>query len=132
MDEVLQFLKDNPTYYLATVDAEGNPQVRPFGTILKFEGRLYIQTGKVKNVSKQMAAHPRIAICTMSKEGTWLRIEADAVSDPRIEPAIAMLEDYPELKALYTPGDGNTEVLYLENAKAQFCSFTSDPRTVEF
>ena len=33
MDEVLKFLKDNPTYFLATVDADGNPQVRPFAKV---------------------------------------------------------------------------------------------------
>ena len=74
MDEVLAYLKANPTYFLATVDEKGDPQVRPFGTIAKFEGKLYIQTGKVKAVSYQMLAHPRVALCAMGADGTWLRV----------------------------------------------------------
>ena len=85
MDEVLAYLKENPTYFLATVDADGNPQVRPFGTIAKFEGKLYIQTGKVKPVSDQMIAHPRVAISAVDTKGGWLRLEADAVLDDRVE-----------------------------------------------
>lgn len=132
MDEVLKFLKDNPTYYLATVDAEGNPQVRPFGTITKYDGRLIIQTGNVKDCFKQMAAHPRIAICTMSPEHTWLRINADAVVLDSMEARQAALDDHPSLKNMYAADDGNCEVLALENVTARFCSFTSEPRVVTF
>ncbi len=132
MDEVLAFLKENPTYYLATVDAEGNPQVRPFGTITKYDGRLIIQTGNVKDCFKQMVAHPRVAICTMSKEGTWLRINADAVVVDSMEARQAALDDHPSLKNMYAADDGNCEVLALENATAQFCSFTAAPRVVTF
>ncbi len=132
MDEVLKFLKDNPTYYLATVDAEGNPQVRPFGTIAKIGGKLYIQTGKAKDVFKQMEAHPRVAICTMSRQGEWLRLEADAVVDDRVEVKEALLDEYPSLKKMYSADDPNTAVLALENATATFCSFTAEPRVVTF
>ena len=132
MDEVLAYLKKNPTYFLATVDEEGNPQVRPFGTIAKFEGRLYIQTGKAKAVSRQMHAHPRIAICAADTEGGWLRIEADAVEDDRVEARQAVLDEYPDLQGMYAADDGNCEVFALENATATFCSFTAEPRTVTF
>ena len=91
MDEVLAYLKANPTYFLATVDEKGDPQVRPFGTIAKFEGKLYIQTGRVKAVSYQMLAHPRVAICATGADGTWLRVEADAVLDDRPEAREAVL-----------------------------------------
>ncbi|WP_144743341.1 pyridoxamine 5'-phosphate oxidase family protein [Enorma burkinafasonensis] len=132
MDDVLAYLKKNPTYFLATVDEEGNPQVRPFGTIAKFEGRLFIQTGKVKAVSRQMHAHPRIAICAADVEGGWLRIEADAVEDDRVEARQAVLDEYPDLQGMYAADDGNCEVFALENATATFCSFTAEPRTVTF
>jgi len=62
MEEVLQFLKKCETYYLATVDGD-QPRVRPFGTINIFENKLYIQTGKSKNVSKQIQANPKVEIC---------------------------------------------------------------------
>ncbi len=132
MDEVLTYLKKNPTYFLATVDAEGNPQVRPFGTIAKFEGKLYIQTGKVKPVSDQMLAHPRIAISAVDAEGGWLRLAADAVLDDRLEARQAVLGEYPELQSMYAADDGNCEVFALENVTATFCSFTAEPKTVTF
>lgn len=132
MDEILEYLKKNPTYFLATVDGDGNPQVRPFGTIALFEGRLYIQTGKVKAVSDQMLAHPRIALCATDDAGGWLRLEADAVLDDRLEAREAVLDEYPDLKGMYAADDGNCEVFALENGRATFCSFTSEPRTVTF
>lgn len=132
MDEILAYLKANPTYFLATVDAEGNPQVRPFGTAALFEGKIYIQTGRKKAVSAEMLAYPRIAICDMGKGGTWLRIEADAVEDDRVEAQQAVLNDYPGLQKMYAAGDGNTQVFYLKNAKATISSFTAEPKTFEF
>lgn len=133
MDEVLAYLKQNATYFLATVDAEGNPQVRPFGTVTKFEDKLYIQTGNVKNVFKEMAEHPRIAISTMGDNGaSWLRLTADATPDDRNEARAALLAEYPGLQSRYAPDDGNCEVLALDHVTASFCSFTSDPRTVTF
>lgn len=133
MDEVLAFLKESKTYFLSTVDAEGNPQVRPFGTITKFEDALYIQTGNVKACFQQMMAHPRVAISAMSASGAeWIRIEADAVQDDRREAREALLDDHPELKGMYSPDDGNCEAVKLVNVKASFCSFTAAPRVVEF
>lgn len=132
MDEVLAYLKANPTYFLATTDAEGNPQVRPFGTATLFEGRIYFQTGKVKAVSRELMAHPRCAICDMGKDGTWLRIEADAVEDDRDEARQAVLDDNPSLKKMYAADDGNTQVFYLANAHATISSFTAEPKSFEF
>jgi uncharacterized pyridoxamine 5'-phosphate oxidase family protein len=130
MQEVYEFLKKCGTYYLATT--EGNqPRVRPFGTYLIFENKLYIQTGKSKNVSKQMKANPKIEICAFSGD-TWIRISATAVNDDRIEPKEAMLEAYPQLKAMYKADDPNTQVLYLKDATATFASFGGEPKVVKF
>lgn len=129
MDEILKFFKDNPTYYLATTDANGNPQVRPFGTMTKFEGRLYFQTGNVKNVFAEMMNHPRIAICNFN--GTeWIRLEANAVRDDRMEAREAVLDDYPSLKEVYAADDGNCEVFYLTDIAATISSFGSEPRAI--
>ena len=130
MERVCSFIKEAQTYYLATVDGD-QPRVRPFGTINIFEGRLYIQTGRVKDVAKQLAANPKAEICAF-KDGVWLRVAGELVDDDRIEPKKAMLEAYPELRRMYDPEDGNTEVLYFKNAKATFSSFTAAPETVEF
>ena len=123
MERVCSFIKDAQTYYLATVDGD-QPRVRPFGTIHIFEDKLYIQTGRAKDVAKQLAANPKAEICAF-KDGVW-------VDDDRIEPKKSMLDAYPSLRAMYDPADSNTEVLYFKNAKATFSSFTAAPETVEF
>lgn len=130
MQEVYDFLKTAGAYYLATCE-DGQPRVRPFGTVNIFDGRLYLQTGKVKAVSRQLHANPRVEICAMLA-GRWLRVEATAVEDDRREARESMLEAYPSLRALYSADDGNTEVWYLQNVAATFYSFTEPPRTVSF
>jgi len=130
MQRVVDFLKKAETYYLATVDGD-QPRVRPFGTVNVFEGKLYIQTGKSKDVSKQIHANPKVEICAF-KDGEWLRVAGTLVEDDRREARGAMLEAYPSLQAMYSPDDGNTEVLYLKDATATFSSFTSAPETVTF
>ena len=130
MEEVYEFLKKCGTFYLAT--EEGNqPRVRPFGVVNIFEGKLYIQTGKVKNVSKQMQANPNVEICSFM-DGKWIRLEGKVVRDDRREAKASMLDANPMLKSMYSADDDNTEVLYFENAKATFCSFTEEPKVVEF
>lgn len=130
MEKVCQFLKDAGTYYLATV--EGNqPRVRPFGTAHIYNGKLYIQTGKVKPVSKQLAANPKAEICAF-KDGTWLRVEGKLVEDDSVEARKSMLDAYPTLRAMYDENDGNTQVLYFANATATFSSFTAPPEVIKF
>ena len=131
MKEVFEFLKKCNTYYLATVESNGQPRVRPFGTIDLFEDKLYIQTGKVKDVSKQIAANPKVEICAFDGE-TWLRIACTLVRDERIEAKTHMLDNYPMLKKMYDAADDNTEVLYMKDAAATFSSFTAAPRTIKF
>lgn len=131
MNEVYDFLKKCGVYYLATVEGDC-PRVRPFGTIDMFEGKLYIQTGRSKAVAAQMKANPKIEISAMSQDGKWIRIAAEAVLDDNIKAQEHMLDAYPDLKGMYKVGDGNTEVYYLENAKAQICSFTDAPINIEF
>ena len=130
MEEVYEFLEKSETYYLATMDGD-QPRVRPFGTIDVFEGKLYIQTGKVKDVSKQIHQNPRIEICAMT-EGRWIRIEALAVEDNRIEARQHMLDKYPVLQKMYAADDGNTEVFYLKNVTAVISSLTEEPKTIKF
>ncbi|MBR3053800.1 MAG: NimC/NimA family protein, partial [Firmicutes bacterium] len=113
-----------------TVDGDQS-RVRPFGTIHIFEGKLYIQTGRVKDVAKQLAANPKAEICAF-KDGVWLRVAGELVDDDRVEAKKSMLDAYPDLRRMYDPEDGNTEVLYFKNAKATFSSFTAAPETVEF
>ena len=123
MKEVYDFLKKCGVFYLATIDKD-RPRVRPFGAIDLFEDRIYLQTGKVKDVSKQIQANPHIEISGMA-DGKWIRIEAEAVRDERREAKVHMLDSNPDLKSMYSADDGNTEVLYLKNAKATISSFSA-------
>ena len=130
MDKVLKFLKDVETYYLATVEGD-QPRVRPFGTVHVFEGKLYIQTGKVKDVSKQLHQNPKAEICAF-KNGEWLRVSGKLIEDDRNEARQSMLDAYPSLQKMYKADDGNTEVFYVENATAIFSSFIHEPEIIEF
>lgn len=128
MQEVYDFLKAADTYYLATMDGD-QPRVRPFGTVDIFEGKLYIQTGKVKEVSKQIEANPKVEICAF-KDGKWIRIAGKLVRDERVEAKKHMLDNYPSLANMYSADDDNTEVLYFEDACATISSFTEPARTL--
>ena len=130
MERVEKFLKEAGTYYLATMDGD-QPRVRPFGTVHIFEGKLYIQTGKSKDVSKQIHANPKVEICACTG-GDWLRIAGTLVEDDRREARQSMLDAYPSLQGMYSADDGNTEVFYIKDAVATFSSFTKAPETVNF
>ena len=130
MQKVLDFLKEAGVYYLATMDGD-QPRVRPFGTAHIFEGELYIQTGKVKPISKQIAANPKVELCAF-KDGTWLRLSGELVEDDRVEARKSMLDAYPELRSMYDENDGNTQVFYFKNAIATFSSFTAPLETITF
>lgn len=130
IEKVCEFLENAQTYYLATVEGD-QPRVRPFGTVLLYDGRLYIQTGKVKDVSKQLAANPKAEICAFAG-GKWLRVAGELINDDSRDVKVAMLEKMPSLKAMYSADDDNTQVLYFKNATATFSSFTEAPETIQF
>ena len=130
MDKVVEFLKNAETYYLATVDGD-QPRVRPFGTANVFEGKLYIQTGKSKEVSKQLHKNPKAEICAF-KDGAWIRVSGELIEDDRREARASMLDAYPNLRAMYSEDDGNTEVFYFQNATATISSFTAAPEVITF
>ncbi|MCD8076546.1 MAG: pyridoxamine 5'-phosphate oxidase family protein [Lachnospiraceae bacterium] len=131
MQKVYDFLKAAGTYYLATVDGD-QARVRPFGTIHIYDGKLYIQTGKTKDVAKQIAANPKVEICAMSK-GDWIRLCGTLVLDERVEVQESMLDAYPNLRKMYTTGlEGNTAVYYFKDAVATISSFSHEPEIIRF
>ena len=131
MKEVYEFLKDAKTYYLGTIK-DGKPNIRPIGTINIYNGKLYFQTGKVKQMSKEMIANPNIYICAMNNKGEWLRLEGKAYINDSIECSEAMLQNYPELRGMYTPGDGNCTCFSIEDASYTISSFTAAPKAGKF
>ena len=130
MKRVYDFLKKAEVYYLATVEGD-QPRVRPFGTVNEFEGKLYIQTGKIKPTSHQIAANPKVEISAFC-EGKWVRVACSLVEDDRLEAKKSMLDAYPNLRAMYDENDGNTQVFYMKDAVATFCAFGAAPEVVEF
>ena len=130
IDEVSAFLKQAGTWYLATVEGD-QPRVRPFGAQNIYDGRLYIQTGLVKDVTKQLQANPKFEICAFSK-GTWMRVNGELIYDPADEPTAAMLDANPSLKRMYAVGDGNCAVFYIKDGKATISSFADEPKVLEF
>lgn len=130
MKRVYDFLTKAETYYIATIDGD-RPRVRPFGTINEFEGKLYIQTGKIKEVSRQIIANPKVEICAFC-DGQWIRVSCELVLDDRFEAKKSMLDAYPGLRNMYDENDGNTQVFYMKNAQASICSFTNEPIYIQF
>jgi len=130
IEKVYQFLNEAGTYYLATVEGD-QPRVRAFGTALLRDGKLYIQTGKVKDVSKQIAANPKVEICAF-KGGKWVRIAGILENDDNRDVKVAMLEKMPSLAGMYSADDDNMQMLYFKCGKATFSSFTEEPETIEF
>ena len=130
MEEICAFLKQCETYYLATVEGD-QPRVRPFGTAHIFEGHLYFQTGKVKQVSKQLLANPNVELCGMAG-GKWVRVAGTAVEDDRPAARQSMLDAYTSLSGMYKADDGNCEVFYLKDVTATISSFTQEPKVIRF
>lgn len=130
MQRVYDFLNKAGTYYLATAEGD-QPRVRPFGTVNIFEGRLYIQTGKVKPTAKQIAANPKVEVCGMVGD-EWIRVTGTLVEDDRVEAKKSMLDAYPHLRNMYDENDDNTVVYYFKDAVAVIASFTQEPTTIRF
>ncbi len=130
MKEVQEFLKECGVYYLSTIDGD-KPRVRPFGTAEIFEDKLYIQTGKSKDVYKQIEKNNNVELCAF-KDGRWLRVSGKLISDDRVDAKKDMLDKNPDLRSMYNENDDNSIVLYFESATATFYSFTEAPRVIEF
>jgi uncharacterized pyridoxamine 5'-phosphate oxidase family protein len=131
MEELYQYFKENPVFYLATVEGD-QPRVRPFGAVAKFDDKLYICTNNKKKVFKQIENNAKVEICSVDQKGNWLRVEAKVISDDRLEAKKAMLDENPGLNNMYKADDDIFEVLYLMDVTANFCSFGNQPRTIEF
>ncbi len=127
LEKVISFLDNAGTYYIATVEGD-QPRVRPFGTALVYNDKLYIQTGKVKDVSKQLNANPKAEICAF-KDGTWIRISGELIEDETRTVKTLMLEKMPQLRGMYNEDDGNMQMLYFKNAKVTISSFTKAPES---
>ncbi|SFL35406.1 pyridoxamine 5'-phosphate oxidase family protein [Pelosinus propionicus] len=131
MDEVLKFLKDNPTFYLASID--GNiPKVRPFGFVMNYEGKLHFDTSNQKDVYKQLKANPHFEVSTTSQSGEWLRLSGKAVFNTNKQSKQAALNSAPFLSQIYSVDDAIFELFYIEEAEATFRTMNGDSKTVRW
>ncbi len=130
MKEVQKFLKECGVYYLATV-SNNTPKVRPFGTAEIYNDHLYIQTGKNKDVYKQVMENNNVELCGF-KDNEWIRVSGRLVLDDSVEAKKDMLDKNPNLRSMYNELDNNTAVLYFENGEAIIYSFTDEPRVIKF
>lgn len=132
VQEVRDYLHECGTFYIATVDGD-QPRVRPFGVAEVYNGKLYIQTGKKKDVFKQMMANPKFEITAVKPSGSeWIRISGKLVNDDNRDVKVYLLDQNPSLKGMYSADDDNTAVLYITDGVAKFCSFTAPEREVRF
>lgn len=131
MNEVLKFLQDNPTFYLATVD--GNiPKVRPFGFVMNYEDKLHFCTSNPKDVYKQLKVNPHFEVSTTSKTGEWLRLKGKAVFNTNKQSRQAALDAAPFLNNMFSVDDSIFELFYIENAEAIFYNMKGVFKTVKF
>ena len=132
MEEVQAYLKECGSFFIATVDGD-QPRVRAFGVSEIIDGRLYIMTGKVKDVYKQMAANGKFEICALKPSGSeWIRVSGTLVNDETLSVKEEFLNRNEGLKSMYKADDDNMAVLYITNGTARFCSFAGPERKVRF
>jgi uncharacterized pyridoxamine 5'-phosphate oxidase family protein len=131
-NSVCEFVRKCGFYFIATAEGD-QPRVRPFGTMTLYEDRLYIQTSKQKYIAAQLKANPKIEICAYNQSsGEWMRIAATTIADERIEAKKYILDQYPDLKSMYSPDDDKTLILYLKDVTVMLNSFAGETKTVKF
>lgn len=129
MNEVVKYLQECGTFYLATVEGD-QPHVRPFGAVCEFEGKLYIVTNNKKEVYNQMKANGKVEMCGMHK-GTWIRVKGVVKEDNRREARVAMMEaNEKALQSMYTVDDNLMTVFAFESGVATVYSFTEEPKVI--
>lgn len=142
MKEVQAYLKECGAFFIATADGD-QPHVRPFGVSEIIDGRLYIMTGKVKDVYKQIAGNGKFEICTLKPSGSeWMRLSGTLVNVETLAVKEEFLNRNESLKSMYKADDDrsaegrlqgkNMAVLQITNATARFCSFSAPERKVNF
>ena len=132
LETVKNYLQECKTFYVATVDGD-QPRVRPFGVAEVYNGRLYIMTGKKKDVFKQMVANPKFEITAVKPSGAeWIRVSGRLVSDDDMKAKEFLLDKNPSLKGMYSATDDNMAILYIVDGEARLCSFMGAEKKVKF
>lgn len=127
MNDVVNFLQENPVQYLATVGRDGKAKCRPFMFAGVLEGKLWFCTNSEKAVYQDMQANPYIEITVSSPTYAWIRLNGKAVFENN-RAAKEMCIQNPIVKEQYgEAGNPIFEVFYLENAHAVLADFSGNP-----
>ncbi len=119
IETVENFLREVPTFYLATV-SDNKPKCRPIGFHLLQNGKIYFGVGTFKDVYKQLEMNPYAEICAC-RGGKFLRYYGKVVFEDNDTIAEAVLEKSPGLKKLYNESSGHKlGIFHLEEAVAEF------------
>lgn len=130
MNEILKFITDTKVFYIATVE-ESKPKVCPFGFAMEYQDKIYFSTSNKKDVYNQLVSNPYFEVCTMSKDGHWIRLQGKAVFDASMDAKAKAFEVMPGFAKMYkSPENPDFEVFYIEEGKATVSSFTDDPKII--
>lgn len=132
MNEVYEFLLENRSGYLATVDAEGKPHTRVIGLNYIDEGKLYYALATTKGMYTQIQHEPEVELAVnVPNYSKFVRVRGKAYIDDRMEIKQKLFENSPALKHLYqSPENPIFAAMYIVPETARIWSFTED-RTVE-
>ncbi|MDR0659865.1 MAG: pyridoxamine 5'-phosphate oxidase family protein [Prevotellaceae bacterium] len=131
MNEVFNFLKENQTFYIVTVE-DGKPRVRPFGFIMEYDGKIYFRTNNTKNVYKQLKQNADFEITATSAKYEWIRLKGKTVFDSNLAAKTKTFEVAPFLADMYkTPDNPIFEVFYIQDGEATTYSMKEEPKKIK-
>jgi len=131
LTKIYDFLHEAKRFFVATVDKD-KPRVRPFGSYMIYDGKLYFSTADTKPFWRQIIENPNIEICACDGEGGWLRIEAKANPDRRKVVKEAMLRQNPRLQQIYEAHGKHVALFYITNATAAFENLKGEKEVFKF
>ena len=108
MSMACDFLKECGVFYVLTLNGDF-PAGRPFGAVMEHEGDLYISTGDMKDVYKQLKLNPNMQIIAQ-KPGSrsWLRIDGIAsectdmvIKEKMLDECPSVQRHFPDAKAMH-------------------------------
>ncbi|MCT4686882.1 pyridoxamine 5'-phosphate oxidase family protein [Vallitalea sp.] len=117
MSKELNFIKENPMGFLATVDENGKPRVRGFGLMITEDNRILFGTSNKRRTIKQLKVNPYAEWITKSKNSSTLRISGDVVIEEDMQTKLNTIQNNPVIKKLYAGREDEFEMFYLDNVE---------------
>ena len=102
-EEILEFLNENPEFFLAT--CEGNePRVRGMRLYQATKGGFFFNTRKDKSLHRQLMKNPSVELCFYDGAFTQVRIRGKAKLTEDAQYIKQMCRKSPEMKPFITQG----------------------------